>query len=305
MTPIEMQDRVKQATRGRTRYVFSLVSREFLKIEPSVTKTNYKIAILFSGGLRNFVETQEWTNKFLIDPLKADVFFHGWCNKNGVEDNDKSIQNYHNIKTWKILEREKTPIPIPEVLKNRFPHCAEIGYPLELAEHILGQLYNIKKSFEVMAQYEHEQGIKYDIAIRTRPDVFWYAPLEDKDLNFAMQNYCIATPQSYMSVICGDNINDQFALAQRDILGQYCHMFDKVPEYCLSAPGDAPTEFYVTHHIKNVMKTPIHDIDMPFMLDYPLDYKLEKGFTNFNYRNKEQNDSKVAMDIVAKIQKEN
>jgi hypothetical protein len=305
MNPIEMQNRVKQATRSQTRYVFSMVNREFLKIDVPVTKTPYKIAVLFSGGLRNFKITQEWANKFLINPLQADVFFHGWCNKEGVENNEKDILNYCNIKAYKIMEREKISIPIPDVLKNKFPNVVNIGYGMELAEHILGQLFNIKNCFDLMEKYEQEHGLQYDIVIRARPDVFWYATLEDKDLDFIMKSDCLATPQHYMSTICGENINDQFAMGRRDLMRAYTRMFDMVESYGHSAPNDSPTEFYVTHHIINTMRVPIHDIDMTFMLDYPADYELEKGFTNFNYRNKEQNDSKVAMDIVNNIVKSN
>jgi len=305
MTPLEMQNKVKEATRNRTRYVFSMINSEFLKINVPITKTPYKIAIQFSGGLRNFNITQEWANKFLIDPLNADVFFHGWCNKNGVENNEKEILNYHNLKSFKILEREKVPLPVPDILKGKYPDHVRRGLGMELADHVLGQLFNIRNSFDVMEKYEQEHRIKYDIVIRARPDVFWYANLEDKDLDHIMHNNCLATPQHYMYAICGNSINDQFAMSQKDIMRVYTRMYDMVETYGHIAPNDSATEFYVTHHITNTMRIPLHDIDMTFMLDYPSDYSIEKGFTNFNFRNKDQNDSKVAMDIVDEIVKKN
>ena len=57
----------------------------FFKINVPETKTNLKIAVLLSGGLRNFAITQEWANKFMIDPIKANKFVHGWCSKDGIE----------------------------------------------------------------------------------------------------------------------------------------------------------------------------------------------------------------------------
>jgi hypothetical protein len=301
MTPNEMQQAVLTATRNRTRYVYSLVNREFFKIDVPVTKTLYKTAISFSGGLRNFDITMEWANKFLIDPLKADVFFHGWCNKDGINNNIQTIQGYHSLKKFKILEREKHPILIPEVMKNRYPDHVRRGLGMELAEHVLGQLFNIKNSFDLIREYEKETGIHYDIVIRARPDVFWYAHIPDQDLNYIMENRCLATPQHYISVICGGHINDQFAMAQTNIMDQYCHMFDKVQEYSAISPNDSATEFFVTHHVQNVLQLPIYNIDATFMLDYPADYPIERGFTNSTLRHKEQNDSMVAKMVTENI----
>jgi hypothetical protein len=302
MSPADKQQQVLIATRNRVRYVYSLVNRDFLQIDVPVTRTNYKIAVVFSGGLRNFDVTMEWANKFLINPLKANVFFHGWCNKNGVDNNIQAIQGYPNLKKFKILEREKNPIPIPEVMKTRYPDHVRRGLGMELAEHVLGQLFNIRNSFDLLKEYEKESGISYDIVIRARPDVFWYAHIPDQDLDHVMQNKCIATPQHYISIICGNHhINDQFAMAQTAIMEQYTRMFDKIPEYSGISPDDSATEFFVTHHIRNVMKMPIYNIDATFMLDYPSDYPIERGFNHSTLRHKDQNDSEVAKMVTENI----
>lgn len=304
MTPNEMQERVLQATRNRTRFIFSLVNKEFFKIDVPKTKTNYKIAVLFSGGLRNFDVTMDWANKFLIDPLNADIFFHGWCNKNGLENNEELIKGYHNLKTCKILDRTKVILPVPEILKSKFPDCVRRNLGMELADHILGQLFNIRNSFDLMESYEKKNNIKYDLAIRARPDVFWYATFKDEDLNYIANNNCLATPQHYMSTICGDRINDQFAMARTEIMKRYTRMFDMIETYAQFVPNDEATEFYVNHHVRHTMRDiPLHNIDMTFMLDYPIDYQVEKGFTNSTMRHKEQNDSIVAQAVVNDILK--
>jgi len=301
MIPLEMQRAVINATRRRVRYVYSLVNKEFFKIDVPVTTTPYKIAICFSGGLRNFHITMEWTNKFLIDPLKADVFFHGWCNKDGIEDNTRKIPGYHNLKKFKILEREKHPIPIPDIMKNKYPEHVRRGIGMELADHVLGQLFNIQNSFNILKEYEEETATHYDIVIRARPDVFWYANIPDADLIHTMNNYCLATPQHYISIICGQHINDQFAMAKRNAMEQYTQMFNRIEEYAKIAPNDSATEFFVTHHVQNVMKIPIHNIDATFMLDYPADYPIERGFSNSTLRHKDQNDSVVAKMVTDNI----
>lgn len=305
MTLLEMQGRAKEATRNRTRYIYPLVNREFLNLSVPKTKLDLKIAILFSGGLRNFYETQEWANKFFIDPLNADVFFHGWCNKDGVEDNKKTMENYLNLKKFKILDKNEVLIPIPAVLNDKYPGCAQRGLGMVQAEHILGQLYNIKNSFDIMREYEQENNVRYDIVIRARPDVFWYAKIEDQDLDYASKNQCISTPQHYLSVICGSNINDQFALGQNEIMYRYTRIFDMVETYGKTVPNDQATEYFVTYHLNTAMSDiAIRDMDMNFMLDYPSDYKIEKGFSNITIRHLNQNDSGVASKVVEDIKKQ-
>lgn len=303
MTPLQMQQIVIEAGRNKTRYLYSFVNKEFLKIDVPETKRNYKVAITFSGGLRNFDITMEWANKFLIDPLKADVFFHGWCNKNGIENNDKLIQGYHNLKKYKILKREDNPISIPEIMKNKYPRTVAEGLGMELAEHVLGQLYNIRNSYDLLKEYEKETGTKYDLVIRARPDVFWFDRIKDTDLDFTMENYCIATPQGYMSIICGPkHVNDQFAMSQNVIMEKFTRIFDKIADYSAISPDDSATEFFVTYQVGTLCLR-IYNIDINFMLDYPIDYMVEKGFDHKTFRHQDQNDSPLAMKITSDIRK--
>lgn len=306
MTPLELQEKAIQASRNRERFIYPYISREFFKIDVPVTKTDYKIAVVFSGGLRNFDVTMEWANKFLIDPLKADVFFHGWCTKRGIENDERLIKNYHNLKKFKILKLEQTPLIIPEVLKNKFPDHARQSKTtglseLILAEHIVGQLSNLKKGFELVKEYEQETNIKYDILIRARPDVFFYANIKDEALCYVMDHNSIATAQNYFSVICGTHqINDMFFIGRSDIMKNFSTLYDKIEEFGKSAPDDAPTEYYITCQFRH-MNLFIHEIDANFIVEYPHDFNIEKGFTNSTMRHKYQNDSEDAERLTTQI----
>ena len=103
MTAKEKQEQIKIVTRQNQRYFYDLVTQDFLDLEVEKTNTNYKIAVLISGGMRNFATTQVWMNKFLIEPLNADVFVHGWQTVDGLESDIENVKNYTNIKDYKII----------------------------------------------------------------------------------------------------------------------------------------------------------------------------------------------------------
>lgn len=307
MTTKEKQERIKTVTRERQRYFYDLVSRDFLDLEVTKTNTKYKIAVLISGGMRNFTTTQEWMNKFLINPLGADVFVHGWQTNDGVDSDIENVKKYNNIKSFKIQDRSKVTIDIPEPMFGKYPQHVSEGWGMEVADHILGQLYNIKSCHDLIEKYELENGFSYDIIIRVRPDEFWFDCLQDNDLDYVFNNRCLATPQNYIGgTISGLHVvNDRFAMGSRQVMREYCDMFSNVHEYSRYAPNDTATEFYTDYHIKNTMSIPLHNIDICFMLEYPGDFEFERGFDPTTARHLSQNDSNVAIHVANTIKKNN
>ena len=307
MTAKERQEKIKQVTRSQQRYFYDLVSKDFLNLEVEKTATNHKIAVLISGGLRNFATTQEWMNKFLIEPLGADVFVHGWQTNDGFDSDIENVKKYKNIKSYKIQDRSKVNIEIPEPMFGKYPNHVSQGWGMEVADHILGQLYNIKSCHNLIEEYEKEQGFTYDIIVRVRPDEFWFDKLQDIDLDFVYSNRYLATPQNYIGgTISGLHVvNDRFAMGSREVMREYCDMFTNVKDYSVHAPNDTATEFYTDYHIKFTMNIPIHNIDITFMLEYPGDFEFEKGFGPTTARHLAQNDSNVAIHVANTIKNNN
>ena len=104
MTAKEKQEQIKIVTRQNQRYFYDLVTQDFLDLEVEKTNTNYKIAVLISGGMRNFATTQVWMNKFLIEPLNADVFVHGWQTVDGLESDIENVKNYQYLIPYQIAQ---------------------------------------------------------------------------------------------------------------------------------------------------------------------------------------------------------
>lgn len=307
MTIEEKQEKIKQITRQRQRYFYDLVTSDFLDQDVEKTSLKYKIAVLISGGMRNFATTQKWMNKFLIEPLDADVFVHGWYSKEGSKEDLDNIKKYKNIKDYKLKDRQQTQILVPEPMLSKYPRHQHEGWGLEVADHVLGQLYNIKECHDLIESWESSHNFLYDIIIRVRPDEFWFNKLEDQDLDYVAKNRVLGTPQSYIGgTISGlYQVNDRFAMGSRQVMREYCKMFSNISDYSKHAPNDVGGEFYVDYHVKNNMGISLHNIDISFMLEYPGDHKFDKGFDSITSRHLEQNDSNVAIHVANQIKNKN
>ena len=90
-------------------------------------------------------------------------------------------------------------------------------------------------------------------------------------------------------------------MGNREVMKEYCSMFDYVNQYSQYAGNDEATEFYTNYHITQTMKINVHNIDITFMLEYPGDYDMEPGFNPTTIRHLNQNDSNVAIHVATLI----
>ncbi|NBP04155.1 MAG: hypothetical protein EBU90_29485, partial [Proteobacteria bacterium] len=221
-----------------------------------------------------------------------------------IDSDIDTISNYKNIKDFRVLDRSKVIIKVPEVMKDKFPDHVKRGWGMEVADHILGQLFNIKECFSLIKKYQEKNNFTYDIIIRCRPDEFWFDSIKDIDLDAVLVNNCIATPQQYISIISGGYVNDRFAMGSFYNMEKYCNMFSFIGEYAKDVGPDEATEFYVDKHFRtNMGSVSIHNIDITFMLEYPGDHPVVNGFNPTTMRHLEQNDSNVAIAVAESLKK--
>ena len=253
-----MDINIKEQILRKDRFLYKSISMDLLKQEISKTKTNLRICVLLSGGLRNFEYTCDWINKFLIDPLNADVFVYGWANADGVEDNNGKINRINNVRLFKIND----------INNHKFEHIKNSN---NLIERILGQYFNIQQCNELRKEYEISNKIEYDIIVRARPDVFFFSEIEDTDLKYLYENNSIGIPVDYFAM-WSSKTTDTFAIGNRFVMEQYCQTFETVLEsnYVI---GEA--ESAVDYHIKNKIKTKIYNILPNFIIEYPYDLITE------------------------------
>ena len=145
--------------------------------------TKSRVAVLFCGYLR---QNKYESHLQLINSPHTDVFIHTW-DEHGFKNNRRLID-----KSW--LSNNKTEIDI-DLLKNQYKPVKikiENNYELldelslinkikpiflysgqakdDASKFINSQLYSIYSAYQLMCEYEKEQGFKYDAIIRLRFD---------------------------------------------------------------------------------------------------------------------------------------
>ena len=84
--------------------------------------------------------------------------------------------------------------------------------------------YKIKSCNELRKLYETTNSIKYDLVIRSRPDLFMNSfTLEGCDLQ--QNHWYIPLCENYRGW------NDQFALGNGEIMNNYCEVYDNIDKY--------------------------------------------------------------------------
>jgi len=252
-----MDVKIKQAILNKERFINNYISIDYLNRETKKTETNYKISVLLSGGLRNYEYTSSWINKFLVEPLNADVFIHGWANQNGVSDNIEKINKFSNVKMYRVNDLND-------------PEFDHLKHGDDLVTRIYGQFFNIKMCNDLRKRYELENNIKYDIIIRARPDVFFFSEMSDDDLKYLYNNNSIGIPCEYFKLWSGKT-TDVFAVGNRDMMDYYCDAYETVLESNF-IPNEA--ESVVNNHLNN-RRVNVYDIIPNFIIDYPYDLVTE------------------------------
>jgi hypothetical protein len=252
-----MDYNIKEAISNKERFINRYISVDFLNKVTNKTKTKYKICILLSGGLRNFEYTHSWINKFLIEPLDADVFVHGWANSNGVQDNVDKINKFSNVKSYQINDISD-------------PNFEYLNHNDKLVTRVFGQFFNLMKCNELRKNYEKNNNIEYDIIIRARPDVFFFSEIEDVDLDYVFKNNSIGIPYEYFK-IWSSKLTDTFAMGNRHIMDYYCNSYDTVVDFNFTV-GEA--ESVIDNHIKK-SNVNVYNIVPTFIIDNPHDLVTE------------------------------
>lgn len=124
-----------------------------------------KVAVCLSGQLRTFKTAAPGILRY-FERLNPDYFIHTWT---------------HN--TWRGKDADKkldlAPSPIPaEDFDKLLEFYKPIKHIIEPYKHFyyevgVSQQYSNLKSMTLRQQHEQEQGFKYDIVVKCRPDIIW------------------------------------------------------------------------------------------------------------------------------------
>lgn len=178
----------------------------FVNAFKNMPKCRPRIAVLFSGYLR---QNKHISHAQLINSPHVDIFLHTWA--------DKGFKNERRLIDRSWLSEKASPISADSISKqyapkkmlveeNALDSFSLVGKisPIFLysgqakddaTRYINSQLYSIWASYDLMKQYEEEQGFRYDAVMRMRFDfnitsIDWPGILED------IKNDCIYFPHA-------------------------------------------------------------------------------------------------------------
>jgi hypothetical protein len=248
-----------------------------------------KVAVCYSGFLRNIEKTFPNILDKMLSSHSVDFFIHTW----DVEEYEDEIEySKKNINPKLILVEkqkhfERNPfsfincdlteeeykiqlqnsgehhkfVPIP-CEQNNFKFDKELevvkfGYYSSFPYNFLSQFYSLYKAIELKKIYEQQNEFEYDCVIRIRPDVFLYDTI---DLNlFDLKTINLFTAPLHK----GTNltINDHFACSLSNLIDVYSECFLFLSTYYFVYKIDFIQEIILGKHLEinniNTTKYPI------------------------------------------------
>jgi hypothetical protein len=202
-----------------------------------------KVAVCFSGSIRDFPSCYPSMKRYLLDNLNADIFLHLWkmsdvanldtnvhfkwkndaCQEQYVIDNLKPVKyvidNYSQEWEDKILKECR-------VDTNKFVNDKLKNYGVNAC----GMYYKINKAFELMEEHSRLSGTKYDLVIRARLDFIW----EDNILleNFIdINDQCVYLIKDRYASHSRLLTNDKFFAGSMSAMKKMCNLFNCISDY--------------------------------------------------------------------------
>ena len=227
-----------------------------------------KVALCFSGGIRNLKDNYESIKRCLIEPLNADVFIHGWYFKPDELENTHKIyrkEETSESKVQMLLRPKKSKLEVYDSkkeaeMKLKFKideikeKYKENEYLSQLFPNTVGMFWSIYQSNELKKSYEREKNFKYDIVIRCRPDFEYYTVLTKDILNLVKKDTILMPLDNYafFTKKC-----DKFAIGDSESMDKYSDVILSILEYENKYPKefwDGPNVLDI-HLKKNKIKT--------------------------------------------------
>jgi hypothetical protein len=238
-----------------------------------------RVAICMSGGLRTFETAAPLMMEKFIKPLKGrgceiDFFFYGLSNKKGLCNNTKDVNIIYKpkkyvVKDWDQQSEQKVYSGFSKE-EIQFMHSQKRPESNLIAN--LSQMYNIKKVFELMEQYEKENNFVYDLTIRSRVDCYYFTSLTDEQIAQALISNNVLIPNAWdFKEVAGCGISDAFALGTSEALKRYSKIYDYVYQ-CAKDLNLFHVESLTGHYITNVAKLnriSVSPKDHWFWFEYP------------------------------------
>ena len=215
-----------------------------------------KVAICLSGHFRSYEKCLNTLKNSILNNFDIDIFIYTW-NTIGFDGNrgDSHLINKRlNISDITNLYQPKK-ISIEFQKKwDASKYINKKNSGLRDSEILLGMFYGIYKSNELKSRFEIENNFKYDIVIRSRPDIFFESNLYHKDLINVKTSSGIWIPKfgNY------NGLNDQFAYGDSNSMDLYSNIYNNLDKYYdlgCDWHAETMTKYNANYYNLNIFRT--------------------------------------------------
>lgn len=243
-----------------------------------------RVAATISGQPR-FTKDFDVFLENLIDYDEVDWFVYLW---NNFEENERVPPFMNNPDNWNestIRKRFEENLPPNHRVVYFEIHEAPsytVTRPLNLTPWtspagVWFMHLGLKLVTEVREQYEQIHG-KYDLVIRTRPDLMIDRPLSIRSIDTIVKQHpkTLITSANHRLGLMGRGVSEAMFIANSDTMSVTCKMFDKLFEYNDLGVPYHPETLTAYHLSVNGIETPMTDFNMNFR-----SIKLPDGTTDW------------------------
>lgn len=214
------------------------------------------IALLFAGRIYTFEDCFPAIKQKLLDEIKQKIpvaTIDGFLSHNSAntKDNIESFCELYNIKS---VESIAVYDICEKIIQNMPPVNRAVG-----SNKPIYMYYNWKRAYELMKEYEKENGINYDVVIYLRADMVIDSPII---FDFDLQDNTVYIPEG--NDWC-NGLNDQMAIGKNTTMKTYCSIIDNIDAIYQKYGSLFHTETYVKQHMA------MHNIKVErFKMNYEL-----------------------------------
>lgn len=249
-----------------------------------------KVAVCISGQLRTYEKCYDNLRKYILEPLKADVFIQIWDTvgashkelpSNAYQDkvNENTILDMYKPKKLVIESQPKNAHDnlygkkVPDILKKIEP----LHY-----KSALSMFYQIKKCNDLAITYSREHKFQYDIIVRVRPDTMFLEKIPENLIKKTIQTPNMVYYADY-AIDTRYQVCDKFAFGGEKGMIKYTSVWDKIEEYWVDPIGNNPP---FTHKVgERLLKFHVDNekdlIAKPFFMKL---YNLRNNGEKVNYK---------------------
>jgi hypothetical protein len=167
-----------------------------------------KVCLLLSGGMRTATETFTSFKSNLLDRYDTDVFISTWNYDNVYESIDLFNPISFDVENYEAGFQSKW-----ETLVTHNQHKLETNANLV---SMISMWYKTLRVNQLRTQYENLMGFKYDLIIKTRPDIKIEEPIN------LIQSPNLSVPYGWD---WSGGINDLMAWGNQSNMQVYCELF--------------------------------------------------------------------------------